>query len=62
MVRKRLLNEFSTCLLLPKADGILDALWQAILAFGDGGPQSDDTPAALALYPVGEKPAEGLQA
>jgi serine phosphatase RsbU (regulator of sigma subunit) len=56
---ERLLNEFSTCL-LPKADGILDALWQAILAFGDGGPQSDDM-TALALC-RGEKSAGEMRA
>jgi serine phosphatase RsbU (regulator of sigma subunit) len=44
---ERLLNEFSTC---PQhnADGILDALWAAILAFAEGGPQADDM-TALAL-------------
>jgi serine phosphatase RsbU (regulator of sigma subunit) len=51
---ERLLNEFSTC---PsrKADGILDALWTAIEAFADGGPQADDM-TALALC-RGEMPA-----
>ena len=44
---ERLLNEFSTCP-ARKADGILDALWVAIQAFGEGGPQSDDM-TALAL-------------
>jgi len=44
---ERLLNEFSTCD-SPKADGILDALWAAIEAFGEGGPQTDDM-TALAL-------------
>ncbi len=43
----RLLNEFSTCP-LQKPDGILDALWAAILAFAEGGPQADDM-TALAL-------------
>ena len=56
---ERLLNEFSTCL-LPKADGILDALWQAIQAFGEGGPQADDM-TALALC-RGEKPAREMRA
>jgi hypothetical protein len=31
-----------------KADGILDALWAAIEAFSEGGPQGDDM-TALAL-------------
>ena len=44
---ERLLNEFSTCSCL-KADGILDALWVAIEAFAEGGPQADDM-TALAL-------------
>jgi serine phosphatase RsbU (regulator of sigma subunit) len=56
---ERLLNEFSTCL-LPKADAILDALWQAITAFGEGGPQADDM-TALALC-RGEKPAPETRA
>jgi serine phosphatase RsbU (regulator of sigma subunit) len=44
---ERLLNEFSKS--PPQnADGILDALWVAIQAFGEGGPQSDDM-TALAL-------------
>jgi serine phosphatase RsbU (regulator of sigma subunit) len=44
---ERLLNEFSTC---PsrKADDILVALWAAIEAFAEGGPQADDM-TALAL-------------
>ena len=44
---ERLLDEFSRC---PsrKADGILDALWTAIEAFAEGGPQTDDM-TALAL-------------
>ena len=44
---ERLLNEFST---YPSsdADGILDALWTAIEAFAEGGPQADDM-TALAL-------------
>jgi len=51
---ERLLNEFSKC---PsrKADGILDALWAAIEAFAEGGPQADDM-TALALC-RGEQPA-----
>lgn len=44
---ERLLNEFSTCQ-SQNADGILDALWEAIEAFAQGGPQSDDM-TALAL-------------
>jgi len=44
---ERLLNEFSTCS-AKKADGILDALWEAIQAFAEGGPQADDM-TALAL-------------
>jgi len=44
---ERLLDEFSKC---PsrKADDILDALWRAIEAFAEGGPQADDM-TALAL-------------
>jgi serine phosphatase RsbU (regulator of sigma subunit) len=44
---ERLLEEFLRC---PsrKADGILDALWTAIAAFAEGGPQADDM-TALAL-------------
>jgi serine phosphatase RsbU (regulator of sigma subunit) len=44
---ERLLDEFCRC---PsrKADGILDALWTAIEAFSEGGPQADDM-TALAL-------------
>jgi hypothetical protein len=41
------LNEFSKCP-SKKADGILDALWVAIEAFAEGGPQADDM-TALAL-------------
>ncbi len=44
---ERLLNEFSTCP-ARKADGILDALWAAIEAYAEGGPQADDM-TALAL-------------
>jgi serine phosphatase RsbU (regulator of sigma subunit) len=44
---ERLLNEFSKCP-SQKADGILDALWAALEAFADGGPQGDDM-TALAL-------------
>jgi len=44
---ERLLNEFSKSP-AQKADDILDALWAAIEAFADGGPQSDDM-TALAL-------------
>ena len=38
---ERLMDEFSKCS-ADKADGILDAIWTAIQAFSDGGPQSDD--------------------
>jgi len=44
---ERLLDEFFRCPSL-KADGILDALWTAIEAFSEGGPQADDM-TALAL-------------
>jgi len=44
---ERLLNEFSTCP-QERADGILDEVWTAIEAFGEGGPQADDM-TALAL-------------
>jgi sigma-B regulation protein RsbU (phosphoserine phosphatase) len=43
----RLLDEFSKYPAL-NADGILDALWAAIAAFAEGGPQADDM-TALAL-------------
>jgi serine phosphatase RsbU (regulator of sigma subunit) len=38
---ERLMNEFSTCP-AENADGILDAIWTAIDAFSEGGPQGDD--------------------
>jgi serine phosphatase RsbU (regulator of sigma subunit) len=44
---ERLLDVFSQCP-SQKADGILDALWAAIEAFAEGGPQGDDM-TALAL-------------
>jgi len=44
---ERLLDEFLSCP-AHKADGILDALWTAIEAFAEGGPQADDM-TALAL-------------
>ena len=44
---ERLLNEFSRAPAL-KADGILEALWEALQAFGEDGPQADDM-TALAL-------------
>jgi serine phosphatase RsbU (regulator of sigma subunit) len=50
----RLLDVFSKYPAL-NADGILDALWAAITAFGQGGPQADDM-TALALC-RGERPA-----
>ena len=56
---ERLLNEFSTCS-AKKADGILDALWEALQAFGEGGPQADDM-TALALC-RGENAAQGMRA
>jgi serine phosphatase RsbU (regulator of sigma subunit) len=51
---ERLLNEFSTCR-DHKADGILDALWAAIEAFAEGGPQADDM-TALALCRAAHSP------
>jgi len=44
---ERLMDEFLKCS-SRNADGILDALWTAIEAFADGGPQADDM-TALAL-------------
>jgi serine phosphatase RsbU (regulator of sigma subunit) len=44
---ERLLHEFSTCPCL-NADGILDALWNALTDFAEGGEQGDDM-TALAL-------------
>ena len=44
---ERLMSEFSRCP-SPSADAILDALWTAIEAFSEGGPQGDDM-TALAL-------------
>jgi serine phosphatase RsbU (regulator of sigma subunit) len=44
---ERLLHEFSICP-AENADGILDALWTAIKAYAEGGPQGDDM-TALAL-------------
>lgn len=38
---ERLMDQFSTCS-AQKADGILDALWGALDAFSEGGPQGDD--------------------
>jgi sigma-B regulation protein RsbU (phosphoserine phosphatase) len=43
---ERLMNEFSTCP-SENADGILDALWTAIEAFSEGGPQGDDMTALV---------------
>ena len=51
---ERLLNEFSACP-ARKADGILDALWAAIDAFAEGGPQADDM-TALALCRAADSP------
>ena len=45
--QERLLKVFSRCS-AAKPDGILDALWAAVEAFGAGGPQADDM-TALAL-------------
>jgi serine phosphatase RsbU (regulator of sigma subunit) len=55
---ERLLNEFSRSP-AQKADGILDALWAAIEAFAEGGPQADDM-TALALC-RGEMPAREMR-
>jgi sigma-B regulation protein RsbU (phosphoserine phosphatase) len=44
---ERLLDEFSKSP-AEKADGILDAVWTAVEAFGEDGPQADDM-TALAL-------------
>jgi len=55
---ERLLNEFSKSP-AQKADGILDALWAAIQAFAEGGPQADDM-TALALC-RGEMPAREMR-
>jgi serine phosphatase RsbU (regulator of sigma subunit) len=44
---ERLLDEFLKCR-AQNADGILNALWAAIDAFSEGGPQGDDM-TALAL-------------
>ncbi len=38
---ERLMDEFSRCS-VQNADGILDAIWTAIEAFSEGGPQGDD--------------------
>jgi sigma-B regulation protein RsbU (phosphoserine phosphatase) len=38
---ERLMHEFSTCP-ADKADAILDAIWTAIEAYSEGGPQGDD--------------------
>ena len=50
----RLLECFSKCK-VDKADGILDALWEAIDEFSAGGPQGDDM-TALALSRCGRSP------
>lgn len=52
---ERLMEHFSGCQ-SPKADGILDALWTAIEAFCDGGPQGDDM-TALVLCRAAERAA-----
>jgi len=43
---ERLMDDFSRCQ-LREADGILDALWTAIDAFVEGGPQGDDMTALV---------------
>ena len=50
---ERLMNEFSTCP-ADKADGILDAIWTAIEAFSEGGPQGDDMTALTLCRGTGE--------
>jgi serine phosphatase RsbU (regulator of sigma subunit) len=49
---ERLMNEFSTCP-ADKADGILDAIWTAIDAFSEGGPQGDDMTALTLCHGPG---------
>jgi serine phosphatase RsbU (regulator of sigma subunit) len=55
---ERLLDEFLRCQ-AAKADGILDALWAAIEAFSEGGPQGDDMTALVLCREAGvmEMPA-----
>jgi serine phosphatase RsbU (regulator of sigma subunit) len=54
---ERLLENFSGCKSL-KADAILDAVWTAILAFVQGGPQGDDmTALVLCRKPEGAEAA-----
>jgi serine phosphatase RsbU (regulator of sigma subunit) len=55
---ERLLNEFSTCSSC-NADGILDALWAAIGAFAEGGPQADDMTALALCRAAGRKGMPG---
>jgi serine phosphatase RsbU (regulator of sigma subunit) len=43
---ERLMDEFSKCR-AGRADGILDALWAALAAYADGGPQGDDMTALV---------------
>src|SRR5450631_2303693 len=54
---ERLMSEFSTCP-AENADGILDAIWTAIGAFSEGGPQGDDMTALTLCRATGagEKP------
>jgi sigma-B regulation protein RsbU (phosphoserine phosphatase) len=54
---ERLMSEFSTCP-AENADGILDAIWTAIEAFSEGGPQGDDMTALTLCRATGagEKP------
>jgi serine phosphatase RsbU (regulator of sigma subunit) len=49
---ERLMNEFSMCP-ADKADGILDAIWTAIEAFSEGGPQGDDMTALTLCHGPG---------
>jgi serine phosphatase RsbU (regulator of sigma subunit) len=50
---ERLWDNFSRCD-VPKADGILDALWTAIQSFVKGGPQGDDMTALVLCRKVDE--------
>ncbi len=49
---ERLMDEFSRCR-ADKADGILDAIWTAIDAFSEGGPQGDDMTALTLCHGTG---------
>jgi len=52
---ERLLDEFCRCP-ASNADGILDALWAATNAFGEGGAQSDDMTALALCHCAGDSP------